>query len=1089
MNQHNNINMKKLITLVLLGLSVAANARQISPDEAISVASDFMNSSELRTAKSENLAMRQMKAPGMDLNSASSPYYIFNCGENEGFVIISSDDRAPKILGYSDKGRFDSENLPPQLKVMMEQWADQMTKLPESAPQHATWSIAAKTRTSEDVLLETANWGQGFPYNSGCPIIEGANCVTGCVATAMAIVMKYHNWPDTYDWASMPMNTEQDPLDYEVVYPALSGLMSDAGEAVYMEYNPWESGANMNWVGHKMQQEFKYSPDCQFITTAHFSHDEWISLLDSNLNNGYPVVYNGSGSGNHAFVIDGYNSTGYHINWGWDGLYNGYFVLDALTPNEYQDFSNNTGMVMNIIPDKSGIEYSKCFADHGYFWNGGDIGEKMNISVEDIHSGENFTVIWKYITMPEGFNGEIGIALVDSNDNIKEILQTKEVSTVGYEGIGLFDGIFIGNIVNGTVDEDDKIRLVAKEYPNGEYRIILGTLENPTYVPVRGNSPRKRLVTIKVGERVYFDHNDMAENSGVLPYGDTTISVMDGLPLYYRVRSEDSSSTNPVVLKVEGELLYGNIHVSSKEEINYSIDVASDCKIEAYIADLKDAEVNLDSAGSLNSIISEKDGPNIRNLKIYGKMDARDFWYIRDNMPSLESLDLREVSIEEVIGSDENFIPNDDKYSANSIPGWALTNLHSSYISTLILPTNLVAIGSDALVNLEITSVTIPENVNSIGINVFYACHKLRAVELLNPEPVYVNDCIFVDTPCPNDAVLYVPVGSAEKYRQAPVWQDFKEIIEGRMPVQVKTIQLTPDNWSGEEGESFKIEATVDPEDASDKGLVWSSSDESVATVDDDGNVKALAVGEAVILATAADGSGISATCSVSVAAKVIPVESITISKETAVLKVGECVSLTATVLPDNATDKKVIWSSDNPSVATVDAEGNVTAISIGTANVTVMSGDCSANCAVNVIATMVESIILTPDNWSGEEGESFKIEAVVMPVDATDNTLVWSSSDESIATVDSEGNVAVLKVGTCVITASAADGSGIYAECVILSVDGVDGIFSESETVDIYSVNGVLIEKCVDRNGLKVKSPGIYIVRQGDVVKKVVVR
>ncbi len=1063
-------------------------ARVITPDEANAVASEFMNTVGLRSASSS--ALRPLKAPGVAVEVANSPYYIFNRGENEGFVIISGDDRAPKILGYSDKGSFDAENLPPQLKEMMEQWAKQLSDMPEIG-KHASWSTTTTTRAEEGVLLETANWGQDFPYNGQTPIIEGANCPTGCVATAMAIVMKYQKWPETYDWDAMPMNTENDPLDYEVYNAALSGLMADAGEAVHMYYAPWESGANMNWVGHKMQQEFKYSPECQYITSKNFSQEKWLEMLYDNIDKGNPVIYNGLdeiGSMNHAFIIDGYNSNGFHINWGWDGNYNGYFVIDALTPNEYQDFSFDTGMVINIVPDKSGNKYSECFADYGYFWNGGDIGEKMNISVEDVHSGEEFAVIWKYITMPEGFNGEIAIALVDNENNIKEILQSREAVSYGNEGIGLFNGIFFGNIVTGTVNEDDRLQLVAKASQNEEYRIILGTLENPSSAPVRGNTPRKRLVTFNIGKGVSFDHNDMAENSGILPYGETTIKVMDGLQLHYRVRSEDSDSDNPIVIKVEGDLLYGTIHVSSKEEINYFIDIASDCTIEAYIAELKDEDVSLTSGGTLSSKISEKDGPCIRNLKISGKMDATDFWYIRDNMPSLESLDLSEVSIEEVNASDGNFIQNQIKYDANTIPDWALTNLHSSYISSLILPPNLVAINGDALVNLEINSVTIPENVNRIGNNEFYGCDNLKYVELLNPEPIFVNDCIFLDTYCPENGILYVPVGSAEKYRQAPVWRDFKEIVEGRMPVFVNKIQISPENWDGTVGESFKIEAVVMPENAADKSLTWTSSDEDIASVDAEGNVMALAIGEADIMATAADGSGISATCHVEVGASVIPVEGISLDKESAELKVGDSIALTATVLPENATDKTVTWSSDNASVASVDENGNVMAISLGTANITAACGDYSAICAVTVVATMVESIQLTPDKWDGVEGESFKIETVVMPEDASDKSLTWKSSDEAIATVDAVGNVSVLKEGTCVITATAADGSGVSAECIITSVAGVDGIFSAEESFDIYGVNGILIKKDADRDGLKLLTSGIYLIRQGGDVKKIVI-
>lgn len=289
-------------------------------------------------------------------------------------------------------------------------------------------------------------------------------------------------------------------------------------------------------------------------------------------------------------------------------------------------------------------------------------------------------------------------------------------------------------------------------------------------------------------------------------------------------------------------------------------------------------------------------------------------------MPCIRTLDLKDVTIEAVTASDGNFVMDDRDFQDNEIPDWALPNLHSANVETLILPDNLTSICSDALVHLKVQSLTIPEGVNSIGVNVFYGNHNLNCIEMLNPEPVPVNSCIFVDTQCPENGVLYVPEGSAEKYREAPVWQDFKEIIEGRMPVKVRMVELSRESWSGEEGESFKIEATV---------------------------------------------------------------------------------------IPENATDK----------------------------------------------------------------------------------TLEWVSSDESVATVDGEGNVSVLNEGMCVITVRATDGSGVSAECIITSISGVDSIFNVEEQIDIFDMNGILIKKNSDREYLKVLPPGVYLMRQGSQVKKMIIR
>ncbi len=858
--------MRKLLTLVLVGLSIGANARQITPDEAISVASDFMSSSDLQTATSAKSALRPMKAPGVDANSGSSPYYVFNRGENDGFVIISGDDRAPKILGYSDKGSFDSENLPPQLKAMMESWAKQIEGI-SGGETHSSWTNTMATRAGDEVLLETANWGQDFPYNGQTPIVEGANCPTGCVATAMAIVMKYHNWPETYDWASMPMNTENDPLDYEVFNPTLAKLMADAGESVFMEYSPWESGANMNWVGHKMQQVFKYSPDCQFITSGNFSHEKWISLLNSNLQSGNPVIYNGSGSGNHAFIVDGYNSTGYHINWGWDGWYNGYFALDNLAPNEYQNFSQNVGMVINIVPDKTGKLYSTCYTDGGYFWSTSG-AVKMNISVENVRKGEMFSLANSSMTVSSGFQGQIGLALVDKDNNIKEVLGTSDYdswnNSIGeFEDKGVNFSIFN---VSPTVDVEvtDRLQLVSKDNKDSDFRLVLGTMEWPSYIGVTGNKPRFSKLKLKVSEGTEYEYSYGDGYNTVTP-GEEEINVLLGVFLGWHGYATNPSDEEILNLVVRGQLIYGEIQsFSDVSHVSSSFDVVGDeYSIETKLVKLVDKNIYLQEAGLLKDLISQIEAPSIKKLTIEGKMNAIDFWHLRKYFSSLTYLDISKVSIEEVVAADGGFFIDPIKNEANFIPEFALSGLEN--LKEIILPSNLVGISNNSLMALGLSTVTIPSGVEYIGLNVFHDNKKLKVVELLNDEPVSVNDCIFTETQCPENGILYVPVGASEKYRSSPVWQDFKEIIEGNMPIKVNSILLNPDNWSGESGKSFKIEATVLPEDAGNKTIVWTSSDESVATVDGDGIVTTHSVGEAIITAQSNDISGVSAKCRVTV--------------------------------------------------------------------------------------------------------------------------------------------------------------------------------------------------------------------------------
>lgn len=342
--------MHKLLSLIFICFAIFANARQITSHEAAAIASEFLQTSSMGLKAGKPVTPRQVKAQYSSRTlEDDQPYYVFSTADNRGFVIVSGDDRGKKILGYSDTANFDIENMPPQLKVMLNQYTEQISNLSGDAPDSSWLAPSHLSSDEKGILLETANWGQGYPYNTQCPIIDGVQAPTGCVATAMAIVMKYHNWPEGYDWDSMPMQS------LEEVSTPLAKLMHDTGEAVFMNYGINESGAHMNWVGHKLQQMFKYSPECQFITRQNIDDEEWISILKGTIASGNPVIYNGTGNfENHAFVIDGFNEDDfYHVNWGWNGNFNGYFALNNLNPSDISNFSETQGMVINIIPDHS----------------------------------------------------------------------------------------------------------------------------------------------------------------------------------------------------------------------------------------------------------------------------------------------------------------------------------------------------------------------------------------------------------------------------------------------------------------------------------------------------------------------------------------------------------------------------------------------------------------------------------------------------------------------------------------------------------------------------------------------------------------
>ena len=248
----------------------------------------------------------------------------------------------------------------------------------------------------------------------------------------------------------------------------------------------------------------------------------------------------------------------------------------------------------------------------------------------------------------------------------------------------------------------------------------------------------------------------------------------------------------------------------------------------------------------------------------------------------------------------------------------------------------------------------------------------------------------------------------------------------------VSSVAVTPSRIEIIEGESAVLSASVSPEAASDRAVAWSSSDRSVATVDKAGTVHGLRPGTATVTATAEGKSG---TCAVTVKAKAVNVTEVTLDRAELTLTEGETETLTATVKPDNADNRKVAWSSDKTDVATVDGAGKVTAVKAGEAVVTVTTedGGKTASCKVTVKAKAVNVTEVTLDKTelTLTEGETETLTATVRPDNADNRKVTWSSDKTDVATVDGDGRVTAVKAGVATVTVTTEDG-GKTASCKV---------------------------------------------------------
>ncbi len=330
--------------------------------------------------------------------------------------------------------------------------------------------------------------------------------------------------------------------------------------------------------------------------------------------------------------------------------------------------------------------------------------------------------------------------------------------------------------------------------------------------------------------------------------------------------------------------------------------------------------------------------------------------------------------------------------------------------------------------------------------------------------------------------------------------------------ISVSSISVSPSSLALKVGESRNVVATILPADATNKAVTWNCDNPDIATVDDVGKVTALAVGTATITVTTEDG-GKTASCLVTVYDTTISVTGVTLDKETLTIKKGESATLTATVLPADASNKSVIWSSDNPDIATVDDVGKVTALSAGTATITVttVDGSFTASCLVTVTIP-VTGVMLDKETLTIKEGESVSLIATVLPADATNKAVIWSSDNPDIATVDNAGKVTALSVGKATITVTTEDGdktatcavtveeNGSIEELIasgvnvwtfdgVLHIDFKESVFSD-RVVSIFDMSGKLVySNSTPSDELQIHLPsGVYIVKVGDIAFKVLI-
>ena len=439
--------MKRILPIISIVLLCAfeAAAYDVEESRARSVAQRFFERNGL-TADFKNVSASESKASGDE-----PMFYIYN-SENEGFVVISADDFTRPILAYSLDHKFNTADIPAEVRWWLNETEKAIRTLKEqgrvevgpeilSAWEDCTGGLTKAGGTK--IELNTVQWHQDSPFNDKCPIVDGERCVSGCVPTALAELMCYYGWPEkgsgtiesytdgndnvlkgyelgtVYNWAELQKLTDEEEADAasDEVKENAAQLLKDVGYAMQCSYSPSGTGAYESDIMEYFCGKFAYNKGAELIYRQHYTPEDWIGIVRSQLETSHPVYYTGDDSdGGHAFLIDGIDENDLvHFNFGWGSGYNGFFWIGS-------EFYGGQAAIINLYPDEEGTsEYAPAkISVYNYTLSG------------SISAGKSFKITFNCLNHGATFSGYVRPVLIDQSGSIKKVLSKARSATITY---------------------------------------------------------------------------------------------------------------------------------------------------------------------------------------------------------------------------------------------------------------------------------------------------------------------------------------------------------------------------------------------------------------------------------------------------------------------------------------------------------------------------------------------------------------------------------------------------------------------------------------------------------------------------------
>lgn len=720
--------------------------------------------------------------------SPSDAYYVFN-NDAGGFVIIAGDDAVTPVLGYTSTGSFDAENLPDGLKDLLKSYERQIAALGDNYVANQTATRAAFTG---EKLLKTAEWNQMAPFNKYTP----NNYVTGCVATAGAIVMKHHGYPakgtgshsytwngqtltanfeHDYDWASMPAKYDG---TNDAAFDGVARLMADLGVAVEMQYAKNGSGAYIGDMISALQTYFGYSKLTHLESIDDMEAEAWNAKLRGEIDANRPILYSASdaSAGGHSFIIDGYKNESFSVNWGWGGYCNGFYQIGALNP---ESAGKPTGDKYNLgqtaVIGLQPSDGTEKISGMGFLTNVGGL-KMLNMNITDVKKGQNGVIFCAPIgnTGDQPYTGEVAVALMNAKGEMREIVSSSSQTFNNLSSGSYYPSLSFNFVSTVDAEPGDYLAIVAKEKGSSEYIELYDQNFERLRLPATGYEPRTFEVNTKMGEGATFKQAETRYNH-----------FYNGKPVigswYYYYLTVDEGISK-YFAELNGKLI--DDVKTGTDQLNYfrGIEPVYDLVVNTY-RDYQEKElvINLEKAGQLKETFA-KETPDYlvyRNIKVNGEIDKRDF----DELAShyFKSIDLSAAKVVAYEG-----------YKADMVPGYAFYS--NTYLEHFKMPAGVRELGFNAFRATNLKEIDLPETIEEFGRNTFNSCFYLTDVYMRHKEaPGWLTWCVFANKGDVNRTLHLYP-GSKAKYdahQYTKNWiKYFDNVVEDLEPTGIHSVTL-----------------------------------------------------------------------------------------------------------------------------------------------------------------------------------------------------------------------------------------------------------------------------------------------------------